>query len=296
MEQLIKNPPYRARGFSLAELLVGLVLTGLFVASIIPVAVTARRNFTLQNNLSNMMEDGRIAIELLGKETRRAGYLRNRLIFDAEDAFEAVNSPFGIASGNLASLAAGEYIKGAADATFVDQFLIRYQLHDANEISPGFSSSPCTRNLSLEAGEDPTIQNHIISIHFYIASDNNGIPVLYCDARRDNLSDATKDKQSVALPLISNLEGMRVLYGWADSAGNVSYLNASEVDAKSDDEDWENVISARITLILQSEDTHVAEIPIASLTINGQYTHNTRNSSEKRLYRTFSTTTALRNL
>lgn len=311
------------KGFTLIELMVGLLLTAVFVSSVIPVAVHMRDNFNAQNNLSNMMEDGRYTIETTGKEIRRAGYLRNRLVLDGESAFEAVsnNDLFGSGLGRLSSMDAGEFVKGEDNNSnsYSDSFIIRYQLHDANEIAPGFSNSPCTLSLGLNTGEDPTTQTHIITLYYYIANDGTNTPVLYCDARRDNLT-ANTTETSAPLPIISNVEGMRVLYGWEDAdtdadgdvdtddgTPNIVYLDADTLDNLSDlnyvnvdgstttKTPWEFVASIRINFILQSENQDVAETPITSITINGNRAHTTRNASEQRLYRVFSTTTALRN-
>ncbi len=281
---------YRVRrGFSLIELMVGLFLSSLVVASIIPVAVNTRNNFRVQSNLSNLMEEGRYLVEIMGKETRRAGYLRNSLKNTADKVFTELNNPFSIASGNLAILNETEYIKGAADATFIDQFIIRYQLHDADELSPNFANSPCTRDLALVAGEDPSVQMHTVTIYFYVSNDANNIPVLYCKARRDNLTAGTSVDSNTARTVISNVEGMRVLYGEDDGVGNISYVSVNQVS------DWTQITSIRMSFILQSEDENTASQAVSNVVLNGRYTHDTRNPSEKRLYRVFSVTTALRN-
>ena len=274
------------RGFTLIELMIGMLLTTLFVSGLMQMLVHSRSNIRVVNNLSSLTENGRHSLDTLAKEVRRTGYLKSFYILPADDAFQSATNPF-IATND------GETIKGLGDPTYKDQFVIRYQVNSLNELDPNLALSSCSRSLGRASGEDPTnIQDHIITLFFYVATDNHDIPILYCRGQRNNLSDPTMDVLSNAKPLISNVEAMRVLYSEeVDVAGvpKVAYRDQSQVS------DWKNVKSIKISLILQSEDINVALKPITTSRFNGNFQHNMRNPDEKRLYRPFTTTISLRN-
>ena len=273
-------------GFTLVELMIGLVLTSIFVAGLIQILSNTQNNVRIVNNLSIMTEDGRYALDFLAKEIRRSGYLKRFYELPANLAFQAATNPF-IATND------GETIKGANDATFIDQFVIRYQINDLNELDPNFALSSCSRELGRGNLEDTSnVQNHIITLYFYVATDANGIPVLYCQGQRNNLDDPTKNISSPPKPMISYVEAMRVLYSEEIEVAGVAkmvYRDQSQVT------DWKNISSMKISLVLQSEDKNVAMQPISNYFLNGNHQYSTRNSSEKRLYRFFSTTISLRN-
>jgi len=74
-----KLPTFRSthqqKGFSLIELMIGLVL-GLFViAVVVTVFVQSKRNFTQDEQVARMQENGRYALLLLSREMAHAGFL-----------------------------------------------------------------------------------------------------------------------------------------------------------------------------------------------------------------------------
>ena len=288
-------------GFTLIELMVGLLLSSVFMLGMTEILSQTRRNFRIQNALSNIMEDGRYTQDIVGTEIRRTSFLRNRLIAggDKETIFAPtdVNVSGGVYSiaegtststGSFITLDMGQSISGVDGGTNSDSFIIRYQVNDALEISSGLS--PCTRGLALDGttDDDPNTQRHVISILFYVDSDNE----LECIARRDNLDDSSKNKTSAAEPLISNVERIRVLYGESDGASKRAYKTVTQID------NWSNVESMRLSIVLFSEQENLAlENALTPYTVNGQkeYTLTAAIAAEKRLYRTFSVTVDFRN-
>lgn len=273
-------------GFTLIELLIGMLLTTIFVAGLMQTLLYSQDNIRVINNLSSLTENGRHSLDTLAKEVRRAGYLKSFYVLPADDAFQSSTNPF-IPTND------GETIRGLGDSTFMDQFVIRYQVNSLNELDPNLALSSCSRSLGRAIDEDlANTEEHIITLFFYIAMDSHDVPILYCRGQRNNLSDPTRDIISDAKPLISNVEAMRVLYSEeVDVAGvpMVAYRDQSQVA------NWKNVNSIKISLILQSEDKDVALQSITTSHFNGNFQHNMRNPDEKRLYRPFTTTISLRN-
>jgi len=67
---------YRAgHGFSLVELLVALALSSLLLAGMFQIFASNKQAFALQNGVSRMQENGRIAMEVMTKNLRSAGFM-----------------------------------------------------------------------------------------------------------------------------------------------------------------------------------------------------------------------------
>lgn len=296
----------KQRGFTLVELLVTLAISSALVAVLGQILLQSRQTYKTQQTLSHMMEDGRYILEVLTKEARRIGFLRNRFatpvpgsaVGSAATVFLADNDMLG--SG--IDLPAGAFIGGDYDpngfnGTYdVNKLVFRYQLNDAIELSAASTNySPCTRDIGLDAGEDPTMAIHVISIYLYVALDNN-TPTLYCTAKREivdvTTGAANPVKLSVQKPLLSNVERFLVLYGVdtdADAAANV-YLRA---DGVQNGGNWRNIVSIRLYLVLSSEERNIAQGNPTYL-IDGQSIIPDV-PADRRLYRVFSTTITSRN-
>ncbi len=293
-------------GFTLVELLVGIVLSSLFIGGISQAFTQTTQSFRTQKTISNMVEDARFVLDILNKETRRTGYLLNRLqlngdantIFHNRIAIDRSGSGTysirndGIATpGNVLTMAAAEKVQGGANAGTTnspssDSIIIRYQLNSGAEIG-GNTYSSCTQGLALGGGEADT-DRHIITIVFYMKKNTTvGSNVLYCRAARENLD--TNDFILVnSKPLISNVERFRVLYAESDGA-NTFYVASDQVV------NWADVRAARLSIVLKSEEENITSADSTNYLINGKLSIAPLQPAEKRLYRIFSTTILFRN-
>jgi prepilin-type N-terminal cleavage/methylation domain-containing protein len=286
----------RQSGFTLIELMIGLLLGTVLIAAVAKVFLDSGNTFRKQKSLSYLVEDGRYIQEILAREFRRLGYLRNRYVVGstAEDIFKAENDVLG--SG--LNFSKEEFVlakfdkNGFNDAADINHIVFRYQLNDKNELSStDFATSPCTKDIYLTAGEDPATQKILITLFFYVKEDADlNTAVLYCKAKRDNLDDESKNKVSNAIPLISNIEKLYILYG-ADTDNNQianQYLRADQVT------DWKKIVSLRFYLVLASEEKNIT-VKTPNYVIDGRE-YNVSSPADKRLYRVFSSTIAFRNL
>ncbi len=286
-------------GFTLVELMIGLLLSTVLIAGIVKVFIDSGNSFRKQKTLSYLIEDGRYVQEVLAKEFRRLGFLRNRYAAGnlPSDIFKTDNNVLG--SGfNLAS---EEYVSGGfnntgfgGDAFDINHIVFRYQLNDSNDLSStDYAASPCTRDISLTTGEDPAIEKIVVTLYFYVAFDTTlTTPVLYCKAKRDNLDDTSKNKVSSAIPLISNVEKLFVLYGIDTDADDYAnqYLRADQVNTT----DWKNnVVSVRLYLVLGSEEPNVI-LKTPSYNIDDR-SYVVNSPADKRLYKVFTSTISFRN-
>lgn len=306
------------QGYTLIELMISLLLGLMMISGFGSLFVQTQKSSTIQRSLSYMMEDGRYILEIFGRELRRTGSLRSKLDANGGAGTVFTANPTDAADtnvlGSTISFSAGDYIRGeynaagfgaTADLSYnVNRMVLRYQINDSSELQTnglGSTNSACERSILLTAGEDPATQVHVVTVYFYVAFDaTTNTPVLYCVANRRNFSDRTKDQTSPAEPLISNVQQLLITYGIdsdtvADDAANY-YVNAGSVPATINDSvagtvpGWQRVVAAKLSVVLRSDDNNLTPSSL-SYTVDGtSYT-----ATDKRLYRTFSTTVAFRN-
>jgi len=241
--------------------------------------------------------------EVLQKEIRRTDGLRSSsdLNGTADKVFVQRNNI--LASG--LTMAIGEYIKGDATTPANDSFVIRYQLLDANDLTAAVSSngsSPCTQNVLLTTGEDPAVQEHVVSVYFYL---NAG--ALSCTAQRARqdikntpigtpetcIANCTSTTDYAPLTgqtvdLISNVVKLKLSYGVDSDSNNAAnyYVDAASVPTAN----WINIVSVRLSVVVRSAADHLTDT-IVPYTIDGTSVTPT----DHRLYKVFTTTIALRN-
>jgi type IV pilus assembly protein PilW len=292
------------RGQSLVELLISLVLGLTVSAGISELFIQIQETYRTQHALSYMMEDGRYVLEIMSKELRQTGFLRNKLAIDgkADQLFRA--EPAVLESETISpqiDLAQKEFIHGAIK----DAFVLKYQLNNKYDLSatdPNNSLSPCVQNLTLDSGEDPETQAHVVTTYFYVKNDSDNIPTLYCSAKREivTIDDVTCVKPAncsktmpTGLPIVSNVEKLVVKYGIkTDPNGTPDnklddeyyYVSANEVI------DWTQVIAAKLFVVMRSEYDGLTQ-KAATYRIED----STYKATDHRFYRVFSTTIAFRN-
>ncbi len=130
-----------------------------------------------------------------------------------------------------------------------------------------------TKNLgqSFEGGEIVRVNTR----SYYVRTNPDGIPALYW--RRGN---------AAAEELVEGVENLQIEYG-VDTDGD----RAADVYQTADlVVDWENVVSVRISLLMQSLEDNIASQP-QTYTFNGA----TITPTDRRLRKTYSTVIALRN-
>jgi type IV pilus assembly protein PilW len=114
-----------ARGFTLVELMVAVVI-GLFItAGLISLVQAMKRTTTSQSGLSQLQDNERMAMSLIGNAVQSAGYFPNPMINNSSTFFTAVTTAQTYTGGQ--TLAAGQSMSGAhASATAPDSLVLRY--------------------------------------------------------------------------------------------------------------------------------------------------------------------------
>uniref|UniRef100_UPI0025887A25 PilW family protein n=1 Tax=Alcanivorax sp. TaxID=1872427 RepID=UPI0025887A25 len=249
------------------------------------------------------LEDGRYALDAIGRELRRAGYFYTTL----KPAPKVTRQIFGGANSTTL-LGAGEIIHGF-NVNGNDEVVIRYQLDNGNPASD-LQSSLCNPNALGYTTSAPDINTeNIVLVRIFVQNGTlkcsaivggvaNGIYNAGTNGNGRNyktLDGSAYNGTYTTYPLINNVKKMRILYGLDDPA--TPEKTASVYVDNTNVTNWSDVVSVMLTLVLKSNKTGVApSTPNSTMTINGGYSVTINNPKKKRLYRAFTTTIALRNV
>ena len=182
-----------SRGISLIEILVGLAIGLVLLTGLSSMVVGSRQTSRIERTLLELQSSGRIAVEILAREVRKAGFRSNRER-TLGDIFPVAASPFTTAGAVVAGVAATGAVnvrfQGSGDGWTTDCL--------GNAIGDGES---LWQTLSLQNGE------------------------LVCRAR--NMSTLTDQ----SLALIPQVEAMNISYGTDDDGDGYAdtYRAASAV-------------------------------------------------------------------
>ena len=270
-------------GFTLLELLVSMSLGLFLMAGLVQVLLMNREMFGVQENSSRIQEDGRFAVTVLNKVVSHAGY-REDAAQDTDIAFPSYTTA---ANPPVQTLLDGEVINGTDD-----------DVGGGNNVKDG-SDTLAVRYRSDGSIRDclgSVVANGFMSVNRFYIDDND---TLSC--RSDIYDPATGAAVSTSTqPLIDNIEDMQIRYGM--SAGGVfhdvaaeCYLDASVIGGGSDCTtlNFDQVVSVRISLLLHSNDDNLTPDNV-SQTYSFEGVNNVL-AGDSRLYRTVTTTIALRN-
>lgn len=217
----IANRNNQQRGFSLIELMIAMVIGLFLLLGVIQVFVGSRMTYQVHEGIGRIQENGRFAIEILSRQVRKAGFrssfrLSESTIFGAGN--RVLDGRNNVAGGGTDSVVAGS-----------DKLIIRYQ---GDTDGAGID---CLGN-SLAAGATAVVV-------FMVNEDR----ALHCAVNPANIDTA------VGQPLIEGVSDMQLLFGertidvsTTPSTQNFRYVTANNVTA------WNNVVSVRITLFVDS--------------------------------------------
>jgi type IV pilus assembly protein PilW len=106
------------RGISLIELIVSIALGLVLIAGVLQLFMSTKQTYTIQENLSRMQESGRLAVEIMARDLRAAGYFGCFRPDPAEPARRLQNGNIGT-SGFYNNF--NEYIRAYKDIGSLDQ-------------------------------------------------------------------------------------------------------------------------------------------------------------------------------
>ncbi len=209
-----------ARGFSLVELMVAVVLAVFLIGGLVTLIQTMKRTTTVQSGLSQLQDGERFAVELLNDSIQSAGDYPNATIGGQAGSFPALTIAVPATGASLV-FAQGQVIAGADTALPSGSVIgVRYMTSGTAAAYPDGLIS-CTGNTS------PTPVTWINV--FYV----DGVGNLQCQL---TTIDSAGVQTTTTMPVVYGLTGMQVLYGERTNTGSPtmsvdSYLTATQTSA-----------------------------------------------------------------
>lgn len=215
-QQTNQSPPRMARalGFSLVELLIGMVVGLLLLLGIVQIFVGNKASFEAQESQAALQENARVSSFLLDLTIGHAGFRPNAF----EDESEALS---------------GDGITGVEGNP--DEVTVRF-LSDGNLID-------CF-GATLANGDES------INRFFLGPADADGLRDLRCT--RTQIPSGGGANVTSTAAIIENVETMEILYG-VDTDGDISvdrYMNATDAAAQG----FDSVLSVRLAIVLVTDD------------------------------------------
>ncbi len=246
----------RQRGLTLIEIMVALVISLFLLAGLLQMFIGTRQSARVQENLSRVQENGRFAIDFVGRNIRLAGY-RSRSTIEAgiafEDKFPGVRAVQGTNNDG---------VNGS------DTITVAFEGEGAGQGD--------IRNCLNTQINDSVTSSNAFTINYVSASDKYE---LRCQ------SGAGVPAQTI----LEDVENMQILYGISDNPIGGSgvanrYVPANNVGS------WDRVVSLRISVLIRTQENNLVAAP-QPYSFNGATTTPT----DRRLRRVFTTTITLRN-
>lgn len=203
------NDSFGQRGFTLVELLVGLVVSLFIIGVTITYMTTSSRAFRVQTNESLIQENARFALEVLTQNFRLAG-LNPSNNFDNDLAFLYVDAncadgEAGLTDGGAGSAACTR--DGAFDNTEnnSDRIAIDYMV-DASKSGTDLIVNGCNgAAITVPSGTEVRLAN----IFWSGDIDGDQVRSLYCQT----FNVSTSQAEGAALPLVDGVDRLQFQYG-----------------------------------------------------------------------------------
>lgn len=272
----------KQKGMTIIEIMVAMVIMLIVLAAILLNVSSSTKSGRLQQSLSQMMEDGQIALNTIARGVRNAGYEEFTEVPDPlkdrprlRNSVTSLDSPYllGCQGANVSTTASSSVANWGATCpaagTGSDSIALRYQGGQLQQIPIGSVSAAdlaprdCSGTVVAGAANELTRVDGstimIVDNRFYINSNT-----LMCWGNGNN----------AATELVSNIEQMKLWYGVAnrvkDSGGFVTtakvtsgYMTASQVvsnfpaetiSGTEEYDRWNRVTSVRVCVLVRSRE------------------------------------------
>jgi prepilin-type N-terminal cleavage/methylation domain-containing protein len=227
------------QGLSLIELMIAITLGLTLMAAAMQFIVSTRQTYELNDDISRIQENGRIALDILTSDLRLAGYRK----------------PFN-GDGTVPN-----YFLNDCSITNNDTSPDILCLQDgggtnSDRISVQFDPPPDDGSTETDClGNEITTDSIIVNSYTIADEDEDGVNSLYCES----YDASTGTVISSAQPLVDGIDNMQVLYGIADDETNINrYVSGDNLYDASDapiEDDWQNIRAIRIALLVSNGST-----------------------------------------
>lgn len=308
---------HRQAGFSLVELMVGVVI-GLFVTGVvITMFVQSKRNYNQDEGFARLQENGRYAIQLLARDLAMAGFLGNMQIADDVTVTLGIDSDCGIDWNNESPLLKPLIIFDDDNATeaadppsCLTTALSGTEILVIKRMRGSPISNPSIDKIVMRSnGKDGTL---------YVTSTSEATPALYQDweflVRAYYIADEDGDgvpglyrkhvkAESGALRVVSDgnivpgVEDFRVTYGIDNSGDGI----ADAFDDTPTLAELSSAVSAKIDILVRTTNPDPSyDNPktyyVGTTSISGQSLSNSAGNNGRFYGRVFTSTVNLRNV
>ncbi|WP_137925140.1 PilW family protein [Cupriavidus sp. 2SB] len=224
-----------ASGFTLVELMVGMVISMLLILAATSLFISERRTHATQGDVGEIQENARAIAQLLLRQARQIGYTDFLFASNefASPSLEATNDTGVNASDSLTLRYFGSSQAGADPAAAAD--------------SPHF---PQADGSTVDCSGNDVSSNVETTEVYSILNDPDGVPWLQCVVN------------GVATPLFRNVEAFQLLLGEdTDDDGVVNRFVPPGATAHID-----NVVALRVSVLLRGASTNnpIMEKPIVN--------------------------------
>jgi len=272
----------RARGLSLVEVLISLVIGLVVVGAVLTSYLASGRTNRFQAAYAEMNENAQIGLGILSRDLLLAGYSQPTGVNGAGTGMSrnySGRAVFGCNNGFVSPTAVAVACAAAAVAPAVDQPAIEviYEADITNTVPNGGVPSDCLGASLTSLGTYYLTHNR-----YYLAAGSTGRSELHC---------ASDKALATGQPLVDNVEAMTILYGEANAVDPrtiVRYVTASNLA----DNTFANVVSVRVCMLMRSTEPVLTGEDVATyLDCNSVQ----QTSGDRYLRRAYFTTTTLRN-
>lgn len=243
------------RGFTLIELMIAMLIGVFLMAGVIQIFLSAKQAYRLQENLSRLQENGRLAIDNITKDIRMTGYVAYECFpkpTTAPIAFDKADNVNNWCSSSnrscIASVTSPASLANTVNNIRTD--VIRsYQWNPPNWTTPTTTPTPADCTTASETG-------------YFIRVDdsNSNIPALW---KYTSIPTATGSGlfTTSTQERVEGVERMQILYG-VDTDTTADYVPNYYADAGTvATADWNKVVSVRVTLLLVTMDNNLTDAP-----------------------------------
>ena len=242
-------------GFNLIEIMIALLIGAFLLGGILQVFIGSKETYRMQENLSRLQQNARLALNYLSNDIRLAGYWGCLSSISLNNSDVAGTNDNAVAGDNIDEGTDTITLKGAFSLTPAGSCGIAVDTVDS-----------CGLGMNCYTDPSSTISYKI------------------------NASTLQRSTNGSSINLSEGIENMQIVYGVdtdKDSTLNY-YVPANNVTTAN----WPNVVSVRISLLAVTLDNNLTTQPMPYF-FNG--TTITPSRTDRKIRRVFTTTIALRN-
>lgn len=308
-----KHQALQARGFTLVELMISMVIGLVVIGAIYSAYITSGTGQNSNAALSQMSEDATLALNLIRKQVSLAGYSQPYQI--GNGGLDRRYSGLGIVGCDASNFnepkapTIGELLCTGAVTPNNNAIAVAYEADDENTLlTTGGLPRDCVGvGITQRPAAGAVPAYWLAESRLYI--DNNA---LVCQGNgQGSVPVPGVNLTGSAQPLVNNIVSMRIRYGLAGNQQDTGlnnavitrpgttpnrFVTAAGVQSAGLGINWNNVKAIRVCLVVRSEQEILDSVtPYYGCEAQEAMPPTTTTPSDRRLYRAFSTTIMVKN-